>query len=546
MNWKAHMVSSNTKTFTAIIYLGLLVLIAGSTIFLIVLGVQQTRQAQAYTNQIIERINNSYIANGNFTSTTFTEEVKDLMQGFGDLIKVITIVDSQNVMQNRFRFGSIDPGKDPNPNWQHELRYTYNPLLYQEGSYPLELPGQGSATIKVLYQQLPFQMFKNVLRFNTLVVFALLLLSFLAFFILPKRDPVDTTWSAKSMVEEDQELEEDPGHFFNTKSAWLSQDFPEANGEDNDNFEPNSTSKSSSLILGSESNEDSTVHKEVYDPWGNDEDVDLSFNDQISDEGDTSEYSQEDVLNTQPSADREQDIFTVELEGESSSPISIDTIDLSDEYRDPEEIDMGDEIINDLDEGLGNDVLEAEPTIGLEEKTWEQPADLRESDEKSEPAQFFASPLNEEERQAALSWLENFLEAQKVDQETEENMPGLLTALLETNEDDIEIVRDTLEHDLLSQASILPNNKGMLIFFSCEDIQNGIEELQSAVSTLPGSYLKNLKMGITGVSTARSNAEPSTVLSEVEYALSSCDETNNISIFDANDRIFNQQHSEQV
>ena len=537
------MKNSNVKIFTAFIYSLFLALIIGSVIFLVVQRIQLAKQAETYASQIVERINNSYIANSSFTTPAFIKDVKDAMQGFSDLIKVITIVDSQNIIHNRFRFDSINPDKDPNFNWQNELRYKYNPLLYEEQNYPLYLPGQVNAQINVLYQRLPTQLIKNVLQFDTIVILALLILSFLAFLIIPKRDPAETAWALQSIAEEDdmyREAEND---------SWQSQELPESTWEKENT--QTAVSDNEDQILGFSKLENNVVeaNSEVLDHLTHEE-VDLSFNDHVADgfndheenikeinsseepidlldspyASQTSsltvqEKNSDDILETNDSQVKHDEVT---LDRESSSFTTSSPFDLSSEFSNQEEL----ELVDYLDEGLGDD----EP-IELDADIFSQLA----MSEEAVP-----SALTESRRQEILTWLDNFLKEQRANS----NILEFAVALLETDgPPDVETVRALLEQYLALKASILTNDKGMAIFFPCKNIQDGIEELQSAASKLPAIYLKSLKMGITGISPARSDMDPATVLSEMEYALAHCDEVNNISIFDANDQVFNQQRN---
>ncbi len=637
--------NSNIKIFTMFIYLLLVILIIGSVSFLVVQRVQVAKQAQAYAEQIVDRINNSYVANGSFTVNTFTRDIKDAMQSFSDLIKVITIVDSEDIMQNRFRLDSIDPEQDNNPNWQNELEYSYNPFLYEEKSYPLYLPGQVNANINILYQRLPIQLIKDVLQFDTIVILALLILSFLTFLFIPKRDPAETAWALKSVNEEDELYHEidniieenDIQQIIGEKTdkeqkqlgeqdelpeSWHSHDLPENSwGEESEEKNAKTVEPEEdefAHLLGSNQLNSDIVHIESNDDrWGDqdsektskdidtfleNEKVDLSFNDDSIAEQEIQQSSIQDIddyIASQPalpdefvekeaeefdipSAENTEAITTEEehelgdlldnefpdLEtssflGLNDEFVNVDRMEATENEQEFEELDFGDELVDDLDEGLGDDALEAiedqldanifsqlmaAESVAATELAEENADDMEIIEDTASPEQTdeplndedTPQPMTEERRQEVLSWLENFLEDQKANF-AENDTPELSVALLETDKTDVEIVRASLEQDLALKASILPNDNGMSIVLPCKNIQYGIEELQNAAGRLPFSYLKNLKMGITGVSAVRSNVEPAIVLAEMEYALANSDQDNNISIFDANDQVFNQQ-----
>ncbi len=564
------MKNSNVKVFTAFTYLLLLILIVGSVIFLLVQRIQLTNQARTYARQIVERVSTSYMESGSFTTSNFTNAIKQTMQNFGEQIKVITIVDKQGILQNRFRFDSIDPTDDPNPDWQTELHYKYNPILYEQQSYMLNLPGQAQADIQILYQQLPLQLVKVVLLFDTIVISALLLLSFLAFLIIPKRDPAETAWALQSVANQEEMYheEEDVENTEETEEpeaseSWLSQDLSEASWEEEDTkgLEDIGSNDEFGQILGSDDFTDNIAHIESLpsetDPWSDsgsdsetearqdDNEIALSFNDTGAEsqpvDNQESEFDQLFV------EDRE----LAEPDRGSSEPpnsfASITTRPPSGQQRDTGNIGEGsDELFDDLDEGLGDD--EPEPMdqeLGAD--IFSQIADAavnpasREIEEREETTgiPFF---YEEHARQGAIHWLQNFLADQKSTVENADNTtPDLSAALLEVPDDDIEIIHASFEQDLTLEAFVLPHDKGLTVFLPCAKIHEGIEQLQDSAARLPASYLKNLKMGITGISAQRSDVEPELVLQEMEYALSNCDDENNISIFDANDQVFHQQ-----
>ena len=650
--------NSNLKIFTAFTYLLLLILILGSVTFLIVQRIQRTRQADIYISKIVDRINNSYIANGSFTTLNFTKDVKEVMQEFKDLVKVITIVDNKNVMQNRFRVDSINLADDPNPNWQNQLKYKYNPLLYEEQSHNLQLPGQSQVSVQVLFQRLPIQLIKDVLQFDTVVILALLILSFLAFLIIPKRDPTETAWALQSLAEEEDmyhEVEQNEEQPLYNGDPWLTQDLAEADSysssekdssADFDDDETATTAHSSGDTVITEAPEDDThsisdndigIFAGLLDPETEAE-IDLSFNDEsphedmlalrkdgenekndespdlregqlklsgspaevapstdfaflddsdesaglddISDnaleseslddllteaikeldDGDESPDTSEDDQDFAASLNREFGDIAADDEPEGEANSGLDT-EMPDIYDSEFGEDLGDELINDLDEGLGDDELEpidqeldadirsqwptAEEQLYDDNEADETEGDQTEAGLDSETTTENQDILDAEQKQAVLNWIGDFLENPKDQPAAEEDTsPDLAVALLQTLEEDVEIVRASLEQDLAAlQASILPHQHGMAILLPSKKIHEGIEQLQNAASRLPASYLKNMKMGITGISAARKDIGAETVLTELEYALTNCDAENNISIFDANDQIFNQRQN---
>ena len=652
--------NSNLKIFTAFTYLLLLILILGSVTFLIVQRIQRSRQADVYINKIVDRINSSYIGNGSFTTLNFTKDVKDVMQEFKDLVKVITIVDNKNVMQNRFRVDSLNATDDPNPNWQNQLKYRYNPLLYEEQSHNLQLPGQSQVSVQVLFQRLPIQLIKDVLQFDTVVILALLILSFLAFLIIPKRDPTETAWALQSLAEEEDmyhEVEQNEEQPIYNGDPWLTQDLAEADTEsrseedsstDFDDDENATTAHEYGNTVITEAPEgdtngipdndidifaglldpeteaeidlsfnDDSPHEDMLAPrkdgenGKNDEDTDLkegqlelpsspaevapstdfAFLDDIgSDESAGLDDSSDNALESErlddllteaiqeldngdesPAANKDDQDFAAslnrefgdlaaddELEGEANSGLDTEMPEI---YDSEFEEDLGDELINDLDEGLGDDELEpieqeldadilsqwptAEEQLYDGNEADETERDQTEAELDSETTTENQDILDTEQKQAVLNWIGDFLENQKDQPAAEEDTsPDLSVALLQTLEEDVEIVRASLEQDLAAlQASILPHQHGMAILLPSKNIHEGIEQLQNAASRLPASYLKNMKMGITGISAARKDIGAETVLTELEYALTNCDAENNISIFDANDQIFNQRQN---
>ena len=138
-----------------------------------------------------------------------------------------------------------------------------------------------------------------------------------------------------------------------------------------------------------------------------------------------------------------------------------------------------------------------------------------------------------------MNWLESFLE----EDPTGEDQSEFSVALLELPKDEIETVRSSFEQDLGEQAVFLPHEKGLIVALPNGNIGQGVAELQGAAARLPAAYLSHLKMGITGVSAERRGIDSNTVLAEMQYALSNSDQNNNISIFDANDQIFNWQRN---
>ncbi|WGK68452.1 hypothetical protein P0082_08160 [Candidatus Haliotispira prima] len=615
------MKNSNVKIFTAFTYLLLLVLILGSVAFLVVQRLQLARQAKAYAEHIVDRINNSYIENGSFTATNFTNDVKITMEDFSDLIKVITIVDARNVMQNRFRFDSVNPLDDPNPNWERDLGYEYNSILYEEQSYDLHLPGQTQASVKILYQRLPVQLIKDVLQFDTIVILALLILSFLAFLIIPKRDPMETAWALQSVAEEDEiyhETENEGEESFETEDqsletedSWFAQDLPETGWEGQGDSEVSEAQlddefdrilDSGSFSGGIADTDDGQDPEELHDPWddgdekteseadeedlddvfaslgptddiddGGDKDIDLRFNDSTSDSEDDADVGGDDerfgldetqialagsLEDLEESSDEEVGTDADEAD-EADSPAPEMATDLTglEDLPSLEELNLDDELVVNLDEGLGDDEFEpidkelnadifSQIATTASMAAEEQAMELKES-EVATDAPFVTFTISEEDEAGILSWLSNFLNEQEAGTEIvgESSRQHLLAALLEIPDEDIEIVRASFEQDLFPEASVLNHERGLTVFLPGDNIQQSIEALQSTASRLPASYLKNLRMGITGVSTERSHIEPATVLDEMRYALANCDEDSNISIFDANDQVFNRQRS---
>ena len=572
---------SNVKIFTTFIYLLLLILILGSAAFLIFQRSRLIKEAQGYAIQIVEHISNSYIENGSFTAKGFADDVKEAMQNFGDLIQAVTIIDSQNVMQNRFRFDSIDPEKDSNPNWQNELAYKYNSFLYQERTYPLNLPGQTSANVKILYKQLPSQLLRSVLQFDTVFILALLILSFLAFLVIPKRDPDKTAWALQSVSEEDtgydetEELELSQA-LIEENVEDLPEDFPTHHDTDDTldedaelaeiteiDWEEESFSMSNELdalaeeLVASEETDDAIQEDENYDADSLQDEAseetnrivpnDAVFSDEVVDENlDESLEMDDDIFPI--TEDNDDNLAPIETVTESVNPSSIlddpnqenseldlllseaiQEIDEQDQLvatvSEPSEENQDDELL-DLDEGLEEEELNifsqiaATASLAAEEQTTE----------------IFASA---EQKIEALNWLGDFLGSREAENHTGE----ISLALLELPKDNIETVRSSFEQDLGDKAAFMPHEKGLIVALPNDNFGQGVAELQGAAGRLPSAYLSNLKMGITGVSAERQGIEPDTVLSEMQYALANSDRNNNISIFDTNDQVFNWQRN---
>ena len=572
---------SNVKIFTTFIYLLLLILILGSAAFLIFQRSRLIKEAQGYAIQIVEHISNSYIENGSFTAKGFADDVKEAMQNFGDLIQAVTIIDSQNIMQNRFRFDSIDPEKDSNPNWQNELAYKYNSFLYQERTYPLNLPGQTSANVKILYKQLPSQLLRSVLQFDTVFILALLILSFLAFLVIPKRDPDKTAWALQSVSEEDtgydetEELELSQA-LIEENVEDLPEDFPTHHDTDDTldedaelaeiteiDWEDESFSMSNELdalaeeLVASEETDDAIQEDENYDADSLQDEAseetnrivpnDGVFSDEVVDENlDESLEMDDDIF---PSTeDNDDNLAPIETVTESVNPSSI----LDDPNQENSELDLLlSEAIQEIDE---QDQLVATVSEPSEENQDDELLDLDEGLEEEElnifsqiaataslaaeeqATEIFASA---EQKIEALNWLGDFLGSREAENHTGE----ISLALLELPKNNIETVRSSFEQDLGDKAAFMPHEKGLIVALPNDNFGQGVAELQGAAGRLPSAYLSNLKMGITGVSAERQGIEPDTVLSEMQYALANSDRNNNISIFDTNDQVFNWQRN---
>ena len=559
---------SNVKIFTTFIYLLLLILILGSAAFLLFQRSRLIKEAQSYAVQIVERISGSYIENGSFTAKGFAEDVKEAMQNFGNLIQAVTIIDNQNVMQNRFRFDSIDPEKDPNPNWQNDPTYKYNSFLYQEKTYSLNLPGQTTANVKVLYEQLPGQLIRSVLQFDTVFILALLILSFLAFLVLPKRDPDETAWALQSVSEEDtgydeaEELELSQALVENIEN--LPEDFsPNDNDDGHDAVEENSALPKITEIDWEDENfsiddeldalAEELVASEITDaiqeddPWSYDisdnseETSNISTDD--ADFGDELEVMDES-LDESPEIDVfEDNPASIETAVESVEPSSI----LDDPTQKNDELDLLlSEAIQEIDE-------QSEEATSSEESLDDEPLDLDEGLEELNVFSQIAATAslaaeeqttetfaNAERKTEALNWLGGFLGN---DRESEKQTSEISVALLELPQNDIETVRTSFEQDLGDKAAFMPHENGLIVALPDDNFGQGVTKLQSAAGRLPTAYLSNLKMGITGISAERHGIDPDTVLSEMQYALANSDRNNNISIFDTNDQVFNWQRN---